>query len=122
MRNNAKKKLALDALLAGKSITKAAAAAGVHRNTLSTWLKDPSFSAPLHEAESESMGELSRLMLNMASRAAVTLYDAMGDPEASAGVRIRAADTVLARLLQLRELATLEERITALERSQQNGK
>jgi hypothetical protein len=40
----------------------------------------------------------------------------MNDPETPAATRVRAADVVLARLLQLRELATLEARVADLER------
>ena len=47
--------------------------------------------------------------------AVATLAKAMSDPTVPAASRVRAADAALGRLLQLRELATLEARLTALE-------
>jgi hypothetical protein len=39
----------------------------------------------------------------------------MTDAEAAASTKVRAADVVLARLLQLRELVSIESRLSALE-------
>jgi hypothetical protein len=39
----------------------------------------------------------------------------MSDPEAPISARIRAADTVFSRLLQLRNLVDLEKRVSELE-------
>ena len=47
--------------------------------------------------------------------AAATLAKATNDPAAPYATRVRAADASMSRLLQLRELATLEARVRALE-------
>jgi hypothetical protein len=48
--------------------------------------------------------------------AVATLATAMADPSVPWSTRVRAADAALARLLQLRELAVLDARVTELER------
>jgi transposase-like protein len=93
----------------------AASAAGVARNTLYRWLKEPDFERALRDAEAVAMDELSRELVRLARSAVGTLATAMSDREGPAGTRVRAADITLSRLLQVRELATLEGRIAALE-------
>ncbi len=55
--------------------------------------------------------------MRLGRTAAGTLAKAMGDAATPAAKKVRAADAVLGRLLQLRELATLEARVAELERS-----
>jgi hypothetical protein len=62
-----------------------------------------------------ALDDLSRLLVRLGRTAVATLAKAMSDPTVPAASRVRAADAALGRLLQLRELATLEARITALE-------
>jgi len=69
----------------------------------------------LHAAEAEALAESTRRLVNLSGQALDTITEVMTDETAPAAVRLRAADTVLARLLQLRELVTLEDRIAALE-------
>jgi hypothetical protein len=114
----AKQKAAIRALLAGASYPEAAAAAKVHENTIGQWMKNPLFLAALHQAESEAMQAVSRELVNLAGKATGTLEGVLDDTEARDSSKIRAADVVLGRLLQIKELAELEERIIKLEEAQ----
>ncbi len=113
---SAKQRRAIEALLTCGAVSQAAIAAGVSRPTLYRWLHDANFQAALREAEKEAIEGLSRSLVTLGSKAASTLDGAMDT--ATDGVRVRAADVVLARLLQLKELVNLEGRVTALEKSQ----
>ena len=108
---------AIEALLSTGDISAAAKEVGVHRNSLHRWLQEPDFQAAVREAEAKAIDELSRMLVRLGRTAVGTLAKAMSDPTAPWATRVRAADASLARLLQLRELATLEARVTELERS-----
>jgi len=109
-----KQRRALAELLTTGDKVQAAKAAGVSRRTLYRWLHQDAFRQALQAAETEALGELSRNLVRLAGKAARTLEDAMDNAEKD-GQRIRAADIVLARLLQLRELVDIEQRLQALE-------
>lgn len=66
-------------------------------------------------AAQESLANLSRELVRLGTQAVTTLEGAMTDAEAAASTKVRAADVVLARLLQLRELVSIESRLSALE-------
>ena len=106
---------AVESLLTTGDISQAAKAAGVSRETLYRWMRQEDFTAALQEAERQALESLSRALVSLGSQATETLQAAMSDTKSPAGARVRAADIVLARLLQLRELVTLEERVTELE-------
>ena len=112
----AKQRKAVEALLTTGEVAAAAQAAGVSRDTLYRWLKQPAFLAAVREAEARALDDLSRLLVRLGRTATATLAKAMGDPSAPWATRVRAADAALGRLLQLRELATLESRVAELER------
>ncbi len=110
-----KQHLALGALLTEADVSKAAEAAAVSRTTIYRWLKDPVFQNALNAAESEALAALSRKLVVLGSQAACVLDDAMRDANTPVSVRLRAADIVLSRLLQLRELVQLDTRVTEIE-------
>ena len=112
-----KQRKAVAALLTTGEVTAAAREAEVSKDTLYRWLKQPVFLAAVRQAEAAALDELSRLLVRLGRTATATLAKAMGDPAAPYPTRVRAADAALGRLLQLRELATLEARVTELERS-----
>jgi transposase-like protein len=112
-----KQRKALEALITTGDTTSAAEAAGVHRDTLYRWLKQPLFATMLREAEAQAIDEVARVLIRLSRSAVGTLAQAMAERDAPLGPRIRAADITLSRLLQVRELATLEERLTALEQA-----
>ena len=110
-----KQRKAVEALLTTGEVAAAAQAAGVSRDTLYRWLKQAAFVAAVRAAEARALDELSRVLVRLGSTAATTLEQAMSGPSAPWATRVRAADAALGRLLQLRELATLEARVAALE-------
>ncbi len=113
-----KQKIAIRSLLSGANYSEAARAARVHENTVGMWMKDSNFIAALKSAESESMQAISRTLVSIADNASQVLRDVMDNPKARDSSKIRAADVVLGRLLEIRSMAELEERIKKLEDSQ----
>ncbi len=111
-----KRRRAVEALLSTGEVSAAAREAGIHRDTLHRWLKEPVFLQAVREAEAAALDELSRLLVRLGRTAAATLAKAMSDPAVPWATRVRAADASLSRLLQLRELAVLDARVTELER------
>ena len=107
---------AVESLLTTGDKSQAAELAGVKRQTIYKWLKQPEFQQALREAEAEALQSLSQALARLGSKAADTLDKSM-DAD-SDQVRLRAADIVLNRLLQLRELVDLDARITELEARQ----
>lgn len=112
-----KQRKAVEALLANGDVTAAAKDAGVVRDTLYRWMKQPLFSQAVRDAEARAIDDISRITIRMARTATSTLYKGMTDVATPMNTRIRAADITLSRLLQLRELATLEARVSDLERN-----
>ena len=108
---------AVEALLTTGEVAAAAREAGVARETLHRWLKQPAFLAAVRETEARALDDLSRMLVRLGRTAAGTLAKVMADAAAPAATRVRAADATLGRLLQLRELATLEARVAELERA-----
>jgi len=112
---------AVESLLATGDVTEAAAAAGVVRQTVHRWLDQDAFKAALREGEAAKLEALSRSLVRLGNKAAGALEAALDDQTAQPGAKVRAADVVLARLLQLKELTDLEERLTYLEEEMQRG-
>ncbi len=110
-----KQRKAVEALLTTGDVTAAAQEVRISKATLYRWLKEPAFHQAVRQAEAQALDDLSRLLVRLGRTAVATLAKAMSDPTVPAASRVRAADATLSRLLQLRELATLEARITALE-------
>ncbi len=110
-----KQRKAVDALLTTGDVAAAAQEVRISKATLYRWLKEPVFHQAVRQAEARALDDLSRLLVRLGRTAVATLAKAMSDPTVPPASRVRAADAALSRLLQLRELATLEARITALE-------
>ena len=115
---SAKQHRALSALLTSKSVAEAAAATGLGERTIYRWLTDPAFRQALSAAEGDLIDAATRRLLTLQGTALDTLEAVLGDEDASAGVRIRAAQMVLDHLLKLRELRDIEQRLQALEAAQ----
>ena len=102
------------ALACGATLEAASHKAGVSISTVQRRLQDPEFKA-----------ELKKLQCDMVQRAASTLTAAMTEaiktllslqqPSTSAATRLGAARTILEMGIKIREVADLEERLTALE-------
>ncbi len=106
---------AIAALLTERDIRSAAKAAGVGERTLYTWLDDSAFRRELKAAESQAIDQAVRRLSELSGTAIDTLKAAMKNRRAATSARVRAADIVLSRLLNLKELHDLESRIAALE-------
>jgi hypothetical protein len=113
-----KQKAAIRALLTGASYPEAAMAAKVHPNTIGEWMKDAQFLATLKQAELEAMATVSRSLVSIADKAAGVLEGVLDNKLARDSSKIRAADVTLGRLLEIRSMAELEERIKKLEEAQ----
>ncbi len=112
---SAKQQRAILALLSTKSVSEAAQAAKVGERTLWRWLTEPEFRSHLAFSEAGMLDVATRRLLQLQGGAIETVQAIMQDAEASAGVRLRAAQTVLDYLLKLRELRDIELRLAALE-------
>lgn len=113
---------AIETLLTSGSATEAAENAGVSRNTLYRWMQEPDFQAALAEAEAAALDSLSTRLVGLADQAAGALDDVFNNDKAGIGHRLRAADIVLSNLLRLRELVTIEARLSELEKRQNESK
>ena len=117
---SSKQRAAIAALIAGCNHQEAAAKAGVHGNRITEWMREPDFLQALRDAEALALEAVSRDLLALASKARDAIESVL-DGNAADSIKLRAADVVLTKLLAIRELASLEARITALEAGQ-NGK
>ena len=113
-----RKRKALEALLTSGDISQAANTAGVSRDSVYRWLRDPDFQGAMTEGTQAALQGLSQSLLTLGAAAAKTLQAALEDTTAPLAVKLRAADIVLTRLLQMRELVDLDKRLTELEKKQ----
>ena len=110
-----KQQMALLALLSGRSQIEAAKMARVHENQVCMWMKESLFVETLHAAEAQRVQELNWSLIALAKKATKVLEEVLDNAQALDPARIRAADVVLTKLLNLRELVTFEDRIRRLE-------
>ena len=115
---SSKQRAAIAALIAGCNHQEVAARAGGHGKRIAEWLKDPAFIQGLRDAEALALEAVSRDLLALASKARLAIETVLDDDQAADSIKLRAADIVLSKLLSIRELASLEARITALEAGQ----
>ena len=85
------------ALAQGRTITAAAAEAGVHRNTIHNWFRDPEFKTAVDAAQGEYVATLSDGMRDLAALALQTLRNLLEDPKTPHAVRLRTALAILQR-------------------------
>jgi len=111
-----RKRKALEALLTSGDISQAANTAGVSRDSVYRWLRDPDFQTALSNGTQAALQGLSQSLLTLGAAAAKALQVALEDTTAPLTARLRAADIVLTRLLQMRELVDLDKRLTELEK------
>ncbi len=116
-RLTAKQRRTIEALIANGDVSTALKTVGTGRTTFYRWMKDPDFLQAVHAAEADAVEGLSRMLVRLGRTAVATLARAMSDPDTPSATKVRAADATLSRLLQLREPATLEQRVAALEAS-----
>jgi hypothetical protein len=100
-------------LAAGTSVKDTAAKTGIGLRTLHEWLVKPEFTRLVGQYRGRVIGETLGLLAGVAVEAVKTLREALNCDRAS--VRVRAAQTILDRLIQIRQATELEERLVALE-------
>lgn len=116
------KRLAFVQALATVTTEQAAKAAGISERTAYRWIKDPQIITALNEAAAQTMQALSRRLIALGEKAAQVIDETLDNADASEGVRLRAAALALDKILQIRELVDLEQRLTALEAETWRGK
>lgn len=115
---------AIEGLLLFGEISAAAKHAGCSRDSVYRWQKDTAFVAALKDAERGALEELGRILLRLSTSAALVIGETMRDKTIKPETRLRAADVALQRLIQIRELVDLEERVAVIEaalKAQQEG-
>jgi len=110
---SAKKERAIQSLLQGASVARAAKAAGVTPRTLFRWLADESFTRRLHEAQQSIFDRVTRRLTVKAIRAVTVLSTVMNDEEAPPSARVRAALGVLKLVVDIHN-GQIEERLDEL--------
>jgi phage terminase small subunit len=102
------------ALMESTTVAEAAHRAGIGEKTTHRYLKEPAVQNAIRAAGREQLESLTRRLRRLGQDAAETLGAAMQAEDASWSPRIKAADSVIGRLLKVSELLDLEERVTAL--------
>ena len=118
----ARQRRAIAALLSERTIEAAAKKAKVGERTLHRWLdSDGEFCAALRQAQEQAIDAAIMQLAGLTGEAVDTLRATMGDKTATASAKVRAADLVLSRLFDLKQLHDFEQRIAALEESLKLG-
>lgn len=113
-----KQSKAVESLLRGDTVERAAVAAGVTSRTVQKWLNEPGFFEAVRDGQTIIIKQISTRLTGLANIACDTLEAVMLEerPPHGSGMRVRAADIVIGALLRYVELVELEARITRLER------
>ena len=82
-------------IAAGSTIAAAAAAAGVHRNTVGNWMRSPVFRRALADAQYDKAASWREQAESLASAALDTIRATLTDASAPAAVRLKAALSIL---------------------------
>jgi hypothetical protein len=78
-------------------------------------MKDDRFLSALHQAESAATNAVSRSLVSIADEAGRVLKNVLTDPQARDSSKVRAADVVLGRLIEIKKMAEFETRLSRLE-------
>ena len=109
-----KMRRALEAYALTGDAAEAATAAGVARQTVYRWLREPVFIAELRRLDGNALETLGRRILGLGEDAAKAIADAL-DPSQPIAVRLRAAALVCERGPALAELTSILQRLEVLE-------
>lgn len=110
-----KQEALITAMLETPKIAQASLKAGVPHQTARRWVKLPAFQSAYKAAQRDLFDRaLNGLMLKV-DKAIETLDTVMGDEEAPAGARLRAAQIILEQAIQVHKMAELEAKYNELE-------
>lgn len=112
---NARQKRTIEALLTCRTAVEALEQVGVSRTTYYRWMNNPDFVLHLREAEALGLDEATRYLDTGRYNALETIEGLMATSESDA-IRLRAAQIYLDVSVKFRETASIEQRITELER------
>lgn len=110
---SARKKRAILALVEHGSVSRAADACGVARQSLYNWMREPLFASALKEASGSQVAQASRRLDALLLRAIDELERLLSSE--SEQQRRLAVESILSHGVRLRELTQLEERVKSLE-------
>lgn len=108
----------LAVLSSGQTITRAASIARVSKRTSARWMKDPAIRAELARLLDDALAQASHKAASIAVDALAVLADIFNDATMPPGARVAAARAALDSGLKLDERQNLAERLTELERRQ----
>ncbi len=110
-----RQKKTIEALLTCRTAVEALEQVGVSRSSYYRWMNEPDFVLHLREAETLGLDEVTRWLDTGRYNALETIETLMTTSESDA-IRLRAAQIYLDVSVKFRETASIEQRITELER------
>jgi hypothetical protein len=110
-----KKEQAIIALLEAPTVKEAAEMVKINPATLYKWMALPEFEEAYRKARHRAMGEAIARLQQASSKAVATLWDVMGDQEATPASRVTAARAVLELGMRGTEIEVIEVRLKQLE-------
>lgn len=113
---NSKQIATIEALTKSKTFIDAAEAAGVTRQSVRMWLRDPLFRRALRAAQSEMFDSMSIRLLGTADKAMTALEEILDTPTTpGSAIRRAAANDVISHATKLHEVIGFEERLRDIE-------
>jgi AICAR transformylase/IMP cyclohydrolase PurH len=110
------------ALLSNRTVEEAARSANISTKTLLRWHKDPEFDTAYGAAKRSAFGQAIARLHHLSSAAVTVLGKVMLDLTTPPGIKIRAADSILAHAAKALETEDLERRLTELERAAEEAR
>lgn len=111
-----KKLKALEALIAEDTVEKAAKAAGIGRNSMYRYLRDPEFDRELKKAKRQLVNRAILRLQQSCGDASRALAEIARDKEAPPSSRVSAAKEILSNALKAIELEEVQERLESIEK------
>jgi hypothetical protein len=108
-------KRAIAALLSSRSVSEAADVAKIARSTLNRWLQDDTFRLALAEAEDGIIDGATRRLTSLIDKSIAALEGMLDNPQTPVFAKLRAAEAVIEHAIRLRELRSIEQRLSKLE-------
>ncbi len=112
-----RKERAIESLISNGTVSNAANYAGISRETLYRWMKEDEFKKALDDATKEAISSLSCSLVGLGDKALACLDIALTSKDTPISTKVRAADIVLGRMLELRQFFSLEDRLSKLEQA-----